>query len=447
MKKSQYVAAGALALAGLLAMTGCSSGGAGDSGSSHNSDGTSAISKVDGAGKTLTVWAMNGDYTPETLNAINKQFTKETGAKVKIQTQQWPDIVTKLTTALASSTPPDVVDSGNSQVATFGGSGGLFDVTKYRKSLEQGQTWLAGLVDPATVDGRLIAVPGFAAARTMIYNKKIWTAAGVTSTPTTYEELKADLDKIKAANPSPDFSAVYMPGMNMYANLQWLWDAGGEIATQSSGKWEGNLSSAKSQEGLKAWKDFQNTYSSVASRTLNTDNPDMAQVFADGKASAIIGNTSSQILAILKDNPKLTNDDIGSFPVPGISGKNQPAFLAGEVWGIAQKSKNHDLALVWVKIAASPDIQNNYVFGKQRWIPNSIEGATAAAASSDLPDNQKSAFIAAQRSKATPASPKWAPMELPTGLPDFFKAIASGSKSVSSAAATWDAMINSTLNG
>lgn len=434
------MAVGSIAVAGALVLASCSSTGSGTPSSGASSGGAQSI---DGTGKTLTVWAMTGDLSDATLTAINDEFTKQTGAKVKVETQQWTDIATKITTALSTSTPPDVIDIGNTQVATFASSGGLMDLTDHKTDLAQGQTWLGGLEEPATVDGNLYAVPSFGAARSVIYNKDVWSKAGITAAPTTYDELKADLDKIKAANTASDFSAMYLPGQYWYAGIQWIWDAGGELATQSGGKWASGFASSESQKGLSEWKTFQNTYSSEASRTLNTDKPDQDQLFADGKTAAIIGN-SWEIGVIEKANAKI-KDSIGTFAMPGASGSNQPVMLAGSDWGIAAKSQNQDLALAWVKIAASPDIQANYVFGKDSWIPNSTEGIDKATSSSTITDISKSFFTAAKNSKATPASGGWAQLEDP-GIKQFFQSIASGSSSVPDATTAWDKTVDTALN-
>ncbi len=240
MRTSRIVAVGAVGVVAALALSAC----AGSTAGSPSSSGA-----LDGKGKTLTVWAMTGDLSDATLKAINDEFTKETGAKVKVQTQQWTDISTKITTALASSTPPDVLDLGNTQVATFASSGGLADLTSYKDDFAQGQTWLGGLADPATVDGKLYAVPSFAGARAVLYNKDVWTAAGITAAPTTYDELKADLDKVKAANTAADFSSFYLPGQYWYAGMQWVWDAGGEIATAEGRQVGGRLLQRRGSEG------------------------------------------------------------------------------------------------------------------------------------------------------------------------------------------------------
>lgn len=438
---NKAITAGIAAGAALLVLAGCSS-----SGNGGGPSGASTIGAVDGTGKTITVWAMNGDLSDATLKAINDEFTKETGAKVDVEMQAWDGIVSKITTALATSTPPDVVDLGNTQVPSYAASGGLLDLTPYQADLAQGQTWIGGLADPAKVDGKLYAVPSFAGDRAVIYNKTKWAAAGITQAPTTYEELTADLDKLKAANTAADYSAFYLPGKYWYDAVQWVWDAGGEIATQGSdGKWTAGFADAKAQKGLSDFQKFQNAYSTPASQTLNTTtpDPDQDQVFADGKTDAIVGN-SWEIGVIEKDNPQITDADLGSFPFPGTSGKAQPVMLGGSDWGIAAKSQNQQLALVWAKIAASPDIQKNYVYGKDGWIPNSTEGI--AAAQSSVKPLQSGFFTAALNSKSTPASADWATIEGDNSITDFFAAIASGSKSTADAASSFDSHIESTLN-
>jgi N,N'-diacetylchitobiose transport system substrate-binding protein len=428
------LAVGAIGLAAALALSACSSAGGG---SSSNSIGT-----PNGKGKTLTVWSMTGDLSAKTLAAINAKFTKETHAKVNVQTQQWSGIGTKITTALSTNTPPDVVDLGNTDVASFAASGGLLNLTANQKELEAGQTWLSGLEDPALVNGKLYAVPSFAGDRVVLYNKTMWAKDGITSAPTSYSELTADLDIIKSKNTATDFSAFYLPGQYWYAAMSWVWDAGGSIAKKSGSNWSGGFSSAAAQQGLNNFKTFQNTYSSKASQTLNTDTPSQDTVLADGQTSAIIA--SSWEIGTVEATKKLTADDLGTFVLPGESGKNAPVFLGGSDWGIAAKSKNAALAKVWVKIAASPSIQNNYVFGNDGWIPNSVQASGAAATSA--PALNAPFFTAAKISNPTPASAGWLTIEGDNSITQFFQNVATGSSSVSDAATAFDTHLATALN-
>lgn len=437
MRKTRILAAGALGIAATFALAACGGG------SSNAGSGPS----TDGQGKTLVVWNMTGDLTDGTMKAIDDEFTKETGAKVKVETQQWAGIATKVTTALATNTPPDVIELGNTDVGSFAATGGLLDLTAQKATLDQGGTWLDGLAGPATVDGKLYAVPAFAATRAVIYNKQMWSQAGITSAPTSYQELTADLDKVKATfSGVKDFAPFYLPGKYWYDGLQWVWDAGGDIATQDGGTWKGDLESPQAEKGLQDFKTFQNTYSTKASATLDTTGtgqPDQDKdIFAAGKTSAIVGN-AWEIGVIEQDNPKLKASDLGTFPFPGTSGKNQPVMLAGSDWGIAAKSKNAGLAQTWVKIAASEAIQSHQIVG-QGWIPITTQEIQKAVGSASA--TSRAFFTAAQNSKSTPAAAGWSTVEGDGAVQQFFSDVASGDKSIPDAAKGFDDHLDSVLN-
>ncbi|WP_204314841.1 sugar ABC transporter substrate-binding protein [Bifidobacterium aerophilum] len=426
MRTKRISAAIALAAASALTLSGCSMG-APSGGSQQDAS----------AGGKLTVWIMQGDQSEDTIKAINERFTKETGVKVDVQTQVWADINTKVTTALSTDTPPDVIDLGNTQVAGFAVSGGLLDLTDKADDMRQGHTWLSGLEEPATIDGRLYGIPALGAAGAVIYNKKMWSAAGIDNPPSTYEELETDLQKLRDANTDKDFSPFYMPGRDWKSAARWIWDAGGDFAEQQSdGTWKSTLSSDKSLKGIDQWLEFQHKWSSEASRSLDTGNPDFSQLLAEGKTGAILNN-SAGIRTIQQYNPDLTTDDLGSFPMPGASGKLQPAMMAGSVWGVAQKSKRQELALKWIKIAASPEIQKDYVFAKDGWMPNYVEGLDEVMKSADFPSYLTGFFESAKDTKATPASPQWLTIENDSSL-NCFGDIATGATTAKAAAKSFD---------
>ncbi|UOE43702.1 extracellular solute-binding protein [Agromyces larvae] len=440
MRITRITAFGALAAVAALTLASCAGTGA-----TAGADGPQPVPTTKGEGETLVVWAMEGDYQDATLEAINAAFTEQTGAEVDLQIQQWDGITTKISTALATSNPPDIIDIGNTQVPGYAANGGLLDLTNYEDDLKQGATWLAGLEDPARIDGSLYAVPGFAGARAVIYNTAMWADAGVTEVPTTHDDLIAALDAVAAAHPEPDFAPFYLPGQYWQSSMQFVWDAGAEIATSEGGEWTGGFSTPEGIEGLEQFAEFQNTYSTGASATLDNITPDQNQIFADGKTSAIL-STGGSIAGITKANPDITADQLGTFPLPGLSGQNQPAMLGGSVWGISAKSQHRDLALQWAKIAGSPEIQKDYVFGVDGWIPNSTQAVEAAQASGLTPQ-QEGFFAAALNSKATPAAANWPTIEGDKSIAELFGAVASGSKSAEDAANAMDEHLADVLNG
>ncbi|WIV55846.1 extracellular solute-binding protein [Amycolatopsis nalaikhensis] len=326
--------------------------------------GTDTPSPAAQQGGTLTVWLMNGDLSDKATAAINAAFEKATGAKVTVQVQEWDNINTKISTALAQDTTPDVIEIGNTNVPLFAANGALTDLTPHRDALAAGQTWLPGLAGPATVDGHLYGAPLFAGNRAVIYDKQVWADAGITAPPKTFQELTQDLDKLKAKHPAADYSAFHFPGRYWFGALQFVWDAGGQIAVQQDGKWTGALERPEAQRGLQAWKDFQNAYSSAASRNVDTKAPDQAAIFSAGGAGAIL---DTSVNTVVKNKPEL-KDRLGTFPFPSLTpGKTQPVFLGGSDLAVAAKSRNQDLALAYLKAATDPAVQREAIAGIDGW--------------------------------------------------------------------------------
>jgi N,N'-diacetylchitobiose transport system substrate-binding protein len=391
-------------------------------------------------GGQLTVWLMNGDLSDKATAAINAAFEKATGAKVTVQIQEWDNINTKISTALAQDNTPDVIEIGNTDVPLFAANGALTDLSPHRDELAGRNTWLPGLIGPATVDGQVYAAPLFAGNRAVIYDKQVWADAGVTAPPKTFQELTQDLDKIKAKHPAPDYSAFHFPGRYWFGALQFVWDAGGQIATQQNGKWTGALESPEAQKGLQAWKDFQNAYSSPASRNVDTKAPDQAAIFSAGGAGAIL---DTSVNTVVKNKPEL-KDRLGTFPFPSAtSGKTQPVFLGGSDLAVAAKSRNQDLALAYVKAATDPAVQKAAIVGIDGWTPISTELIDEVTPT--LPPLNAAFTTAAKTSVATPAAPGWATIESDKSINTFFADIATGRRSIADAAHDFDAHLTEAL--
>src|SRR3974377_97947 len=192
-----------------------------------------------GTSGTLTVWLMNGSLNDDTVVQLNTDFQMaHPGWKVNYQVQQWNGIVDKLTVALASNTPPDIVELGNTQAITFEAAGALADLTSQRQALGGGTTNDSATADPLFVaslhsawvyQDKLSAIPFYAGDRVLIYRKDLFTAAGIDpATITSKDKLIAAAKTLQDANKAvKDFSGFYQAGQNWYSLLQMIWDRGG----------------------------------------------------------------------------------------------------------------------------------------------------------------------------------------------------------------------------
>src|SRR5438132_11549428 len=145
---------------------------------------------------TVTVWLMNGSAPQSVVDGVNADFkAKYPNVTVNVEIQQWGEIGTKLDTAFAGGSPPDVIELGNTLVAKYAAAGALEDISGKKSSFDNSGTWLQSLTDSCTVSGKLYCVPYYAGSRAVIYRKDMFAAAGAT-VPTSMDELLAAGQKL-----------------------------------------------------------------------------------------------------------------------------------------------------------------------------------------------------------------------------------------------------------
>ena len=410
----------------------CGSGGNSPESASGDSGNTQA--------KDITVWLMNGSAPDAVIKRVNAQFNQaHPNTQVKIQIQQWDGIQEKTTTALAGNTPPDVLEIGSTLVSKFADSGGLEDLSSKKADLGV-DTWLQGLTDAGTLDGKLYGIPYYAGDRAVLYRKDMFAKAGITTLPSDRAGFVATMAKLQAKYGSDkQFSALYFPGQYWYAALPFIWDEGGEVAVQDNGQWKGALDSPQSQAGLSALKDIVTKYSKAPVNGNENDN-DPAVPLGEGKAGMII-DAGWKVGTVEKAHPQLKGQ-IGVFPVPSKNaGQTAPVFLGGSNLAVSAGSDAPELAYEWIKILAGTKAQTDLAT-TGGVIPNSTSLLTLHAK-----DPVLSVFdLAAKNSRSTPSTPKWANVESGTVLQDMLVSIFSGKKSVADATTDATEAITKTLN-
>ena len=390
--------------------------------------------------KDITVWLMNGSAPDAVIKRVSAQFNQaHPNTAVKIQIQQWDGIQEKTTTGLASNNPPDVLEIGSTLVSKFADSGGLEDLSGKKADLG-GDSWLQGLTDAGTLDGKLYGIPYYAGDRAVLYRKDLFAKAGITTLPTDRAGFVSAMAKLQAKYGSDkQFSALYFPGQYWYAALPFIWDEGGEVAVQDNGQWKGTLDSQQSQAGLSALKDIVTKYSKAPVNGNENDN-DPAVPLGEGKAGMII-DAGWKVGTVEKAHPELKGQ-IGVFAVPSKNaGQTAPVFLGGSNLAVSAGSDAPDLAYEWIKILAGTKAQTDLAT-TGGVIPNSTSLLTLHAK-----DPVLSVFDqAAKNSRSTPSTPKWANVESGTVLQDMLVSIFSGKKSVADATTDATEAVTKTLN-
>ncbi|HEX4521119.1 MAG TPA: extracellular solute-binding protein [Gaiellaceae bacterium] len=393
---------------------------------------------------SITVWLQVDAQSgwPKVVAAANAAFAKQNpGVTVNVQYQQWNTHLQKFDATLAGNTAPDVIEMGNTEMTKYMAAGAFADLTADRSTFPNSSTWLKGLADSATYDGKLMGVPYYAGSRIVIYNKATFKQAGITSTPTTLGQFTVDGKKLMAANSSDKtFSAFYVAGQDWYSALAFVYDFGGQIASQSGGKWAGTLDKPRAIAGLTA---FKNTFLSLSRASKSTDeaNPFPTTPFSQGHAASFVGPgwQFGYALDPKAGNPKL-KPVMGAFPMPShVAGRTMPAFLGGSDLAIPASSSNKTLAEQWIAdFTASPQEAGIVKAGN---LPNttSLLNLVKGTPGSALAQSAKSTWF-------VPTAKNWASVESSNVLRTMLTKILTGKQTVSQAATSASDTITKILN-
>jgi N,N'-diacetylchitobiose transport system substrate-binding protein len=392
---------------------------------------------------TLTVWLMNDAQTswPELVKSVNAQFTaKYPKVKVKVQYQQWGDKVQKLDAALSGSSAPDVVELGNTETMTYILNGALAEIDA--KQYDNSDTWIKGLKDTCTYQGKLYCVPYYAGARVAIYNADMFKkATGSAALPTTETALTAALDKLEKTYGANDdaYSPLYLPGRYWYAAMSYVAAYGGQIAKydDASGKWSATLNAPAAQKGIQHYIDLVKKYNHG---DQTKDETDHANVEAKEKTALIYGNgwESGVVITPPNGNKKLTNA-IKTAAMPGPNGKTLPSFIGGSDLAVTNKSKVADLGKAWISMFTSE--KSEAVLASKNILPNNekqLEPLKAKPVTAPIANAVPDAWF-------TPIAPGWAAVEKQSILPDMLISILKGT-SVADATKAADQKIDSLIN-
>ncbi|MEV7421509.1 MULTISPECIES: sugar ABC transporter substrate-binding protein [unclassified Streptomyces] len=407
------------------------------------SDDSSASKDPKDRKETLTVWLMSDAQStwPELVKDVNAQFKeKYPNVKVNVNYQQWADKAKKLDAALSGDKFPDVVELGNTETMTYILNGALGEIDP--KKYENSDTWIKGLKDTCSFEGKQYCVPYYAGARVAIYNKDMFKAGtGSDELPATEADLTKALDKIQAKNGKDKaFSPLYLPGRYWYAAMSYVAAYGGQIAEYDEGakEWKSTLSTPEAQKGIQHFVDLVKKYNHG---DKTKDEADHANVMANEKTALLYGNgweSGSVIDPAQNGNPKL-KDKIGIAGMPGPDGKALPSFIGGSDLATISKSKVQDLGEEW--IAAFTSGKSQEVLASKDILPNNTKQLEPLKANPDT------APIANAVPDAwfTPIAPGWTAIEKKETLEVMLLDIIKG-KSVADATKAADAEINKMIN-
>lgn len=249
MKRSTALAtSAAMAAAIALVVAGCSSTSTGSS-----SDGSSSNPV------TLTFWGSYGNGGNSTQqdvlnNTLIPAFEKANpGIKVDYVDIPYDSLLQKLTTSAAGGTLPDLVRSDIGWVPQLGQLGVLTPLSDSMSDFGTlSKATYPGSLSTNEYNGKYYGLPLDTNTRVLITSQKALAAAGMSTPPATFDDLKQMAAKLKGTGMSV-FADGGLGGWNIYP---WIWSNGGSITNSSLTKATGYLNGDKSVAAIQMLVDL-----------------------------------------------------------------------------------------------------------------------------------------------------------------------------------------------
>ena len=253
--------------------------------SSSKSSGAAAPKATDPAAVKGTVtWWDTSDATNEAPNyqpIIAAFQAKYPNIKVNYVNVPFSDAKDKFKTAAQSGNgAPDVLRADVGWTPAFAQLGYLqpLDGTP---ALADDSDYMAGPYASDHYNGKIYGVPQVTDTLSLIYNKDLFTKAGITTPPKTWDELKADGLAIKSKTGA---DGVFL-NSSSYFLLPFIYGEGGDLVDVANKKI--TINDAKAVKAVGVAQDLIKSGAAVTDVTKDAYN-NMQTAFKDGKVAAVI---------------------------------------------------------------------------------------------------------------------------------------------------------------
>jgi multiple sugar transport system substrate-binding protein len=297
-KFARRISGAALAATAALALAACSS-----SGSSGGSSGATTLKLVVadyGTGPSNA----SAKYWDGIVTAFEKAHPD---IKVNVTSIPWTNFDQQVQTMIQNKQYPDITEGD--YFSNYAKDGLLYSASDV---LSKPDNLLPAFKEQGTYSGTQYGMPFTTSSRTLFYNKKMFTQAGISAAPQTWADVQADAAKITKKG-NIGFGLPLGAEEAQAESLLWMLGDGGGY--QTDGKYAinsaPNVAAFTFLKGLVAAGDTEPNPGTV-NRT------DLWKEFADGKVGMI--NGSPALIPIIQSAGVLQSSDWTSVPIAGKTG-------------------------------------------------------------------------------------------------------------------------------
>jgi multiple sugar transport system substrate-binding protein len=331
---------------------------------------------------TIDFWYMPNGPSPDKVvrREVDRFHALHPNITVRATKLDWPDALTRLTTAAASGSGPDVSQLGTTWVGSISSLGGL------RPFSDDELAWLGGreaYLPASWTSTRLLgrtevtAVPWFVDIRAVFYRTDILRSLDIDPATafTDWRSFAATLDRISAGG---KVAALGQPGKadwNVVHNVApFVWEAGGDFLSADGTR--ATVATPAALDGVDYYRKLVAKYNSRF--VLRGTYTEARRAFVDGRVAVLTDAPES--VATYRGTAKL-GGRWATAPMP-TGPKGRFTFLGGSNLSLWKASQHPAVALEWIRFLTGEESQRRYVSGIGLW-PARLSATTKAPFGSD----------------------------------------------------------------
>lgn len=290
---------------------------------------------------TLTVWAMGNEGV--LLGTLADEFMDQNpDVQVNVTPVAWDQAVAKLQTAIAGNATPDVSQMGSDMMGQFAATGAFEPVPS---SIDPG-AYFEGAWNTNVIDGVAMGVPWYVETRLLYYRTDIAAEAGITTPPTTWDELKAMAQAMQAEGGSR--YGISLGTKNWQEYFPFLWSNGGDVVDESG---TFTLNSPEAVEALTFYNSF---FEEGLTPTSVPEGFDITPAFVSGDYPMFFSGPWHLGLIETAGGPDFA-DKWAIAPMP--QQDSATSFVGGANVVVYKNSQNKDAAWAFVEFLSEPATQ------------------------------------------------------------------------------------------
>jgi putative chitobiose transport system substrate-binding protein len=326
--------------------------------------------------KEVEFWTMQlqPQYT-DYFTTLIAQFEQENPAvRVNWVDVPWAGMESKILTAVAAKTAPDVVNLNPNFASQLAAKGAWLDLSSKIPPETVGQ-YLPNIWQASAIDGKAFGIPWYLTTRIAVYNQELFQKAGLSKPPTNFVELMQAAPIVKEKTGKYAFFMTMAP-MDSGEVLESFVQRGVQLIDRK-GKATFNTPLTQS-----IFRDWVNLYQKnlIPKEVLTEGYRYGLDLYQRGE-TAIVATSPEYFKTLAKNAPTIASQSLASQQITGESGKRNVAVMN---LVIPKDTDQPDAALKFALFVANP--VNQLTFAKAANVLPSTQSGLQDSYFTKLPD-------------------------------------------------------------